>query len=219
MKKKNKKMPMILAGLAAVFFAFRSKTQGQGHKTNNINTGQQTTAPAPAPATITQELHQEGLLSGRQILPIASEKGAKIEKITEIENAPISWNFGMIAKTSKKWAGEFTSLAPVKTFINRYAGLAALFYLLWVYIHNRKLNTIEKIGNTWASRNKEAWISTISEYSGFGKDDILKADSEYIFVLAYAIALYYQPTAKKYLSKNVFMVALDYLKNYKITLI
>lgn len=126
----------------------------------------------------------------------------------------VNWNFGMIANTSKFWFGEYASKRTGKNFINRYAGLAALMYLLSIYIKQKGLNTIRKIGTLWEAKNKSLWIEKVSQYTGFSPDAPLQADTSFIFPLAYAIAAYYQPKAKDYISVPIFFVALEQLAKY-----
>jgi len=217
MAKKNKNKLLLLGGLVLGFVLLRpksSKAQPSPLRTNSSSTANQ-------PQEQKQLGGETNALTGVQRPQNSVLYPSQVNQMNEAEKAQtrLNWNFGMIALTAKRWPGEIASTQSVKTFINRYAGLGAVFYLLWVYINNRKLTTIRAIGNTWASRNKNIWIAKVSEYSGFSPDEPLKSDSSFLFPLAYAIALYYQPEAKNYISNNTLMAALDYAqKNYKITI-
>lgn len=225
MAKKSSNKMLVVLGAVVAFFAFKPKanatnTTGKQNatNTNNTNAGGGTSTGSSA-VTVSTDKVEQTTLSGVQTALETVLYPSSLNKDTETEKPTngINWNFGMIAKTSKKWAGEVASTSSVKMFINRFAGLGAMMYLLWVYINNKKLDTITKIGNSWASRNKETWIAKISEYSGLKPDETLQADSSYLFKLCYAIALYYQPMAKNYISNNTLIVSLEYMsRNYKI---
>ena len=226
MAKKKNNLPLVLGALVAVFLMFRpKKAQAERQSTAQSQASAQIqTSTGLQSSTQRQEQKTENVsvtsLSGIQVIQDTVLYPSTLNTDTETEAAPgISWNFGMIAKTAKRWSGEAISTSTSKVFINRFAGFAAVLYLLFVYINIRKLKTIRTIGNLWASRNKEIWIQKVSEYSGFGADEVLAADTSFLFPLAYAIALYYQPQAREYISRNTVMASLDYVrKNYKINL-
>jgi hypothetical protein len=222
MAKKDKNKMLLVLGLVAGFFLLRPKSsQAQRNYATNVTSNTESGAKTNDTITNTPNTKVENnTLTGPQELKESVLYPSQINNFSEKENARgINWNFGMIAKTRNIWAGETTSTTWAKAFINRFAGLAALLYLLFVYMTKRKLTTIQSIGNTWAANNKERWIEKVSEFSGFAPNEPLKPDSSFLFPLAYAIALYYQPQAREYISTATMMSALDYVqKNYKINI-
>jgi predicted nucleic-acid-binding protein len=212
MKGKGKGGILFLLGLlAAILISNQSKAQ------KPISPNQNPNKPDPNPNN--PNTHPIDELSGRQEIPTEIPYPTKIEKLTDSEIGEIQgWNFGFIQKTQNRWFGEIVSNTNSKGFINRFAGIAAVMYLLHNYITKRNRNTIEAIAQAW-SVNPARFIRKVSEYSGFLPNQTLRADTAFLFPLAYAIALYFNPKARFYLSQSVFVASLDVLsKYYKINL-
>jgi len=214
MKKDNQLYTFLGLGLLA-YFLMPSKANANTQKQVAPASGLLPSGGAPL-ANTPFVPNQTGKLSIPEKIPYPSQVEKDLDREKETE---VNWNFGMISKTSKLWAGEYSSSRTGKNFVNRYAGLAALMYLLTVYLQAKKLNTIRQIGTLWEAKNKNLWIEKISQYTGFAPDEPLQVDSNYIFSLAYAISLYYQPKAVSYISTPVMFVALEFLgKYYKVNL-
>ncbi len=214
MKGKGKGGMLFLFGLlAAIIISSQSKAQKPitEQKPNNPN-------PNPNPNQ-NPNPNKTDELSGRQEIPTEIPYPTKIEKLTDSEIGEIQgWNFGLIQRTQNRWFGEIASNTNSKRFINRFAGIGAVMYLLHNYITKRNRNTIEAIAQAW-SVNPARFIQKVSEYSGFSPNQTLRADTAFLFPLAYAIALYFNPKARFYLSQSVFVASLDVLsKYYKINL-
>jgi hypothetical protein len=105
----------------------------------------------------------------------------------------INKNPGNIRKTPDFWKGEIQGTdKDFKTFQSMPYGYRAMFVLLSSYFHKYKLNTIEKIINTYApgnENNTEAYINAVCQRTGFARDMVLDfGDTDSIKSLIAAIS-------------------------------